>query len=282
MSVRGFRDSFRSYTPIWLQNRQDSISGKLLNVGYRMLFSMIFPLDVAVQTMVEGLKAAWPGVGTPTANLLIGQSRGLLQGEAESSAAFAVRAVNWLNSWAEFGEYPTEELAREIQAYLANGPAVSVVDRSGHWTLLTSVADGSVASEVNAPWDWDSVSNPERATIWSDYWIIVYPCEWAQQPTFEARKAFDHTDGFGIGCEVQRVASDAILSLVALRKGAHTTVRAIIWSYDPTLCVPGGSNNPDGNWGCWSKPNGVGPAATATRVPARNPNARYTTHTVRL
>lgn len=272
MTVRGFRDSFRSYTPIWLQNRQDTVTGKLLNVGYRMLWSMIFPLDVATQTIVEGLKAALPGIGTPTANAVLGQSRGLLQGESESDLAFAARLIAWLSSWSEDDSLPDEQLARQIQAYLGNTPQVTVVDRAGHWLVLAS--NGSISTAV-APWNWDGVSNPELATMWSDLWIIVYPCEWPQAPNFETRKAMTRNQGDGIGAtggQAMRTASDAILSLVSLRKGAETRVVSIIYSYDPTLCTPGGSNNPDGNWGQWSKPS-AGP--TSPRVPSRSPNARY-------
>lgn len=272
-SVRGFRDSFRSYIPAWLQNRPpDSVTGKARNVGYRWLYAMIFPLDVATQAIVEGLKASFPGVGTPTALAAIAQSRGLTQGESESDLAFAKRAINWLQSWSENDSYASEQMAREIQAYLGNTPMVRVVDRAGHWLTLDSAGN---ATETTAAWNWDGVSNPERATIWSDLWIIIYPCEWTQAPTFEVRKDSPRGAGDGVGViggQAMRTASDAILSLVALRKGAHTRVVAIIFSYDPTLCVPGGSNNPDGTWGEWSKPFGD---PTSPRAPSRSANARY-------
>lgn len=273
MSVRGFRDSLRSYVPAWLQNRPpDPVTGKPRNVGYRILYAMVFPLDVAVQAIVESLKAAFPGLGTASANPAIAQSRGLIQGEAESQASFAKRTINWLSSWDENGSYASEQLARQIQAYFANTPVVRVIDRVGHWMTLDS---GGVATQVTASWDWDSVSNPERQGLWSDLWIVVYPCEWTQAPTFEARKASPRGTGDGIGVvggQALRTASDAILSLCALRKGAHTRIVAIIYSFDPTLCVPGGSNNPDGTWGEWAKPS-AGPSSPL--IPARSANARY-------
>jgi len=276
--VRGFRDAFLAYTPVWLQNRQDYVSGTLKNAAARMLYSMIFPLDVAVQTILEGLKAAFPGIGTSSALPILGQARGLLQGEGESNAAFALRLINWLTTWQQsvnadgsgVGAFADEQMARQIQAYLGNTPTVRVVDRSGQWVTVDPTG---VATRAVAAWNWDGTSNPERAAYWSDIWIIVYPCEWTQAPNFQTRKAAPHTQGYGVGALVQRTASDAILSIVSTWKGKHTTVRAIVWSYDATLCVPGGSNNPDGNWGEWSKLSG---GHGGTRIPARSANARYT------
>lgn len=270
MSVKGFRDSFLAYTPVWLQNRQDYVSGALKNAAARLLFSMIFPLDVAVQTILEGLKAAWPGVGTPSALPIIAQGRALLRGETESDASFSLRLVNWLFTWSQNNSFPNEQLARQIQAYLGNTPLVRIVDRAGQWTTVDATG---VATEATAAWNWDGVSNPERAQLWSDLWIIIYPCEWTQAPTILTRSTgYPHDQGFGVGHLVQRTAVDAILSLVALWRDAHTTVRGIVWSYDTTLCVPGGSNNPDGTWGVESKLSG---GRGGTRVPARSPNARY-------
>ncbi len=273
--VRGFRDIFKSYTPRWLQNRWDPTSGALLNAGYRMLYSMIFPLDVAVQAIVEGMKAAWPGSGgTPSALPVVGSGRGMIQGENESDDTFIARLVQWLSSWDEDGSYPHEQLARELQAYLGTSPTVRVVDRQGMWT---SIDPSGNATFVEAAWDWDSVSNPERAAYWSDLWIIVYPCDWTQAPTILARSTDNtHRTGFGFGHLVDRRSVDEILSIIAARKGTHTSVRAIVWSYDSTLCVPGGSNNPDGTWGAFSKISG-GPYGT--RVAARSANARYWTPT---
>lgn len=266
-SVPGFRDTFRQYITRWLQNRPGS------NVGYRMLWAMIAPLDKAMQTVVEGARAAFPGLGTPTALPLIGQSRGRLQGEAESDEHFAERVIPWLDDWTQDDRFASEMMARDIQNYLANTPAVTVVDRAGHWMQLSA---SGVATQTIAPWNWDGTSNPERAGIWGDLWIIVYPCEWTEAPTIAAGAAQPVTDGLGWGHQVDRTAVDAILSLVAQWKGAHTTIRAIVWSYDPTLCLPNGSNNPDGNWGASSKYTRGPPS---TRIPARSANARYWTPT---
>jgi hypothetical protein len=261
MTMKGFRDSFREYTPSWLQNRP------ALNVAYRFLWSMIVPLDLMMQAIFEGLKAAWPGVGTPTAFPYIGRSRGILRGEAESDTSYATRLIAWLDTWKDAGSDAV--LAGQIQSYLGNTPMVRIVDRAGHWTTIAS--DGTVTTN-DAAWDWDSHSNPERAGYWSELWIIVYPTEWAITGTTLASLVglWGTGTGLGTGHAVPRAAVDAILSLVATWKGAHTYVRAIIWSYDGTLFDPTNPGSlPDGYWGNWSK------NVSGNRRPSRSSSARY-------
>jgi hypothetical protein len=266
-SVPGFRDTFRKYIPRWLQNRPGQ------NVGYRFLYSMIYPLDYAVQAILEGITAAWPGAGTSTADGLIAQSRGLVQGEAETSAEFEARAIGWIDAYTQDESNTLEQLLRAIQAYLplVSGarPAVTMVDRAGHWTVLSSAG---VCTTTTAAWNWDGTSNPERAGIWSDFWLIVYPSPWAQAPSIVTRAGSPHNQGYSLGHLSMSFEVDQVVNLLSTWKGGHSTCRAIVWSYDPTLCLPGGGNNPDGTWGYASKISG-GPSGT--RLPARSPNARY-------
>lgn len=267
MSVRGFRDSFRSYIPKWLSNRLDR------NVGYRFLYALIMPIDVMMQGVLEGVQAALPGYGTPTALPLIGRSRGILRGEVETDDAYAARQRAWLTTWTEAGS--SERIAKEIHNYFGNHPMIRIVDRAGKW--VTVAADGTV-TETHAAWDWDSVSNPERSGDWSDLWIIVYPSNWIPItgdgmafPNLSALVGVWGTHELGTGHQVFRLAVQSILGLVEQFKGAHTFVRAIIWSYDVTLFDPASPvvGDPDGKWGYWGKPSG------SSRVVARNPTCRY-------
>jgi hypothetical protein len=72
---------------------------------------------------------------------------------------------------------------------------------------------------------------------------------------------------------VPRSPLDAILGLVATWKGAHTRVRAIIWSYDPAAFDPADSSTgPDGWWGHWSRDD---PDNPGTWISSRSESARY-------
>jgi hypothetical protein len=253
MSVRGLRDGLKAIVPNWLANRPG------LHVGFKFLYSIALMCDVMLEVALEGIRATWPGKGTNTALALVGQGRGILRGENESNSSYATRLRAWLTTWQNAGS--AEVLAQQIQAYLGNNPVVRVVDRSGNW--VTANADGTTTFQVDTAWDWDSVSNPERAGWWSDLWITVTPSEWPvyagglADPAFVA--AWGTTTGFGLGHEVPRASVDAILNLVHTWKGAHTWLVAIIWilpanGFGP-LFVPGNlglTGNPDGRWGNWS------------------------------
>jgi len=263
VSLRGLRNALASFVPKWMQNRPGR------NVGFRYLYVFAQLIDVMIEQVDQGVQASWPGVGTPTALPLIGQSRGLGRGEAETDGHYATRLVRWLDTWAEAGS--DAMLVTQIQNYLGNTPTVRVIDRSGFWV---SIAPDGTVSRATAAWDWDSHSNPERAGWWSDLWIIVYPTEWAiTGSTLSTLVGKWGTPDPGTGHATTRVAHDAILGLVATWKGAHTKVQAIVWSYDASLfdpASPSAPGNPDGYWGFWGKDDGSG-----SRIPARNLTCRY-------
>jgi hypothetical protein len=262
MSVRGLRNGLLSIVPKWLSNRP------ALNSGFKILYVIALMGDCMIETALEGVRAAWPGRGTPTADPLIGQSRGIAQGEAESSASYEARLRAWLTTWQNAGS--SEVLSQAIQSYLGNNPIVRIVDRSGNW--VTANQDGTTtylpAGTAAWVWNWDQLNNPERDGWWADLWIIVYPTEWSITGTTLSSLIgiWGTYTGVGTGHAVPRAAVDAILGLVAQWKGAHTWIEAIIYSYDATLFNPSTINagNPDGTWAFWSKPSGN------TRVVARN------------
>ncbi len=238
------RDQLRGFVPWWLSDRHYS-SGE--TVGFRYLWTMIATLDCYVDYVVQGLLAAWPGAGTPTALPLIGRSRGIIRGQADTDDQYAAKLRNWLPKWAAAGTQ--RQLAIELHEYLGNAPRVRIVNRSGHWVTVN--ADGSIVTH-DVPWDWDSVSNPERAGYWSEMWIIVYPTQWALAGTWGAGKTWGDGSGLGIGHDVSREEVDAVKNLIAQWKSAHSKVRAVIWTSDATLFDPTNpASLPDGTWGQW-------------------------------
>jgi len=259
-SARGFRDSIRAFVPKWLQNRPG------LNVGYKFLYVVCAILDLMMEVTLQGVQAALPGVGTPTALPLIGQSRAIIRGEAESDASYAKRLRAWLDTWKNAGS--SETLALQIQAFLGNTPMVRIVTRSGYWVTLAT--DGTT-STTTAAWNWDGASNPERAGWWSDLWIIIYPTEWTVAGTIGATADPSH-DVEGLGHLVPSSAVDGILAIVEQWKAAHTWIVALIWSYDVTLFDPAAPvvGDPDGTWGNWALTDLAG-----HMEPARSAAARY-------
>lgn len=243
---RRLRDTFRSYTPVWLRDRLST--GK--TVAYRIMWGIIAMFDVAIDTTYEALTACWPGVGTPTALPLIGRSRGLVRGRTESADAYASRLRGWLDWHRRRGS--AEAVARVIQTYCGEPyPRVRAVNRRGQWVTIDP--DGTV-TKTSASWDWDSVSNPERASFWSELWVIVYTPPWPKAPPLSGRALVVGPNGFGH--DAPPAESTMIRALVGDAKAGHTYVRTIIWSYDPTLFDPAvPSSCPDGTWGQWDDGN---------------------------
>lgn len=259
---RNLRDALTSIVPNWLANRPG------LNTGFKVLWAMALMCDVLIEVALQGLRAAWPGKGTSTALPLVGQSRGLIQGPNEPDASFAAWCRAWLTTWFNAGS--AELLAQNIQRYLTPSsgplPVVRVVDRQGQW--VTANADGSTTFQVDTAWNWDSVSNPERASWWGDIWIVIVPSPYAVYANLAAWSGvWGVPNSTGLGHAVPQSDVDNILSTVSTWKGLHNYVQAIIWTTNTVLFVPGSlsaSGNPDGTWGTWSKVvNGV-------QVPARN------------
>lgn len=241
----GFRDAIRRYVPAWLSDRPQSNR----TVGFRFLWSMALVLDGMMEYLVRGLQASWPGLGTSTALPLIARSRGMIRGENESDTAFATRLQAWLDKWRSAGS--AEAIARAIHEYCANHPRVRIVTRGGYWVTLAQ--DGTI-TRTQAAWNWDGTSHPERASWWSEIWIIVYPTQWAHTPGVlgDPGEVWGIADGLGIGHDVRPTPYEELRGLVMQWKSAHTKVRAIVWTSDAALfdpAVPG--SLPNGTWGAW-------------------------------
>jgi hypothetical protein len=255
-----FRDAFRAFTPKWLQDRL--VLGK--TAGYRVLWVLISMLDVGAEVLFEGLSSWFPGLGTPTAIPLISRSRGIIRGQVETDESFASRLQQWLELWRTAGT--ALAVAREIRHYLGNTPRVRIVTRSSYWVTLN--ADGTIVRKQGSPgdgeWDWDSVSHPSRSTWWSEIWIIVYPTQWALRGDWGGGDDWGGDD-LGFGHECNRVERDAIVSLIATWKAAHTKVRAVIWTSDAALFDPDDDLTlPDGEWGAWGT-TGAGSRTASNR-----------------
>ena len=242
MSIVRIRDQLRGWVPWWLSDRQYS-SGK--TVGYRFLWAMVSALDAYMEYVLQALQAAWPGKGTPTALAMIGRSRGIARGQADTDASYSAKLRMWLDKWAGAGTQ--RQLAIELHEYLGDFPRVRIVNRAGH---MVTVATNGTVTTADIAWNWDSISNPERAGYWSELWIVVYPTQWATAGTWGDGASPWGTSGLGFGHDVTRVEWDAVLAIVAQWKSAHTKVRSIIWTSDATLFDPANAGTlPDGEWG---------------------------------
>lgn len=268
---RGFRDALASVVPVWLSNRP------LLNNGYKFLFSMMLMLDGFVEETVEGIFAGWPGVGTPTADSLIGQTRQIIRGIGEADAAYETRLRFWLDAWILAGS--PWGLLINVLAYLNNSAlAAETVDDSGNYDLYQV---GDVADPFHPPrhtdasagpgWNWDGAALPfyHEIPMWWRLWLIIYA-----NGVFTAPPAWGSGLKWGDGHRwgIQGLTDEMLQTLVALFrqwKAAHASIPWVIIAFDSTYFLPASppTKLPDGTWGRWGKVVMVG--GIRTYVPAR-------------
>lgn len=248
----GWRSIFTRWIPWWFSDRvEDGFA-----VAYRILWTVVATLDGLQEIALQGIFAAWPGFGTPTALAMIGRSRGMIRGMSESDASYAKRLREWLTRWQTAGSQ--HNLIAAFHEYVLGNPRGFIVNRAGQ--RVSIAADGTLTEDVIA-WDWDSLSNPERnaspshATFWSELWIVVYATPWAVSAATWPDLAWGNHET-GLGHLVPRADVDAIKGLLEAgpsQHSAHSCVRCVIWSYDDTLfdsSTP--ATMPDGTWGHWS------------------------------
>jgi hypothetical protein len=246
---QSLRASIASVVPTWLQNTP----------GFRNLYSYVYVLallgDCLREIAWEGRMAAYPGVGTPTANPYIGASRGLLQGPNESNALFAARCLAFRSTWLGAGSQAT--LASTLQAYLVGTgslgagvyPVVKVVDRFGH--TVTANADRSLTT-TTISWAWDSSGgwvddarweSPFTLSSWtSDVWIVIqdpftHYASFADTNWLNAWNTNDQT----IDSLCSQAIVDGVYATIAAFKGAHFFVRNVTWVPNVAAFAPAGN-----------------------------------------
>src|SRR4029078_2535863 len=91
-----FRDSNGRKGSPWTQNKW----------GRRFKYVAGTMLDAVTDALRAGVKARFPGVGTPEALPYIGNDRQIIRGFAESDASYAKRLSQAFDSWKHAGSAP--------------------------------------------------------------------------------------------------------------------------------------------------------------------------------
>ncbi len=234
------RSKIRTLGPGWLL-------GGVGHLGYRFLYTFGLFADLAIQNVIEGVRAKWPQIGTPTALAMTGRSRNIIRGLAETDDAYAARLLGWRDDWKHAGS--AYALMRQVQAYLTpHSPKLRIVNGNGTWYTLNS--DGTTERAAVNNWNWDN--HPE---LWSRCWLIIYPPAglWTRTGTWGSLSGV--TWGSLSGTTWGTTAlPDQIRDIQHLiddwRSAASLYVNVIVsfdeFAFDPTHTAP---PLPDGTWG---------------------------------
>lgn len=252
------REAVRGFLPYFLAEGDDPER----NYSWRILWGYVLQADAFLEWVRQGTEAGLPGIGTPTALPKIGRTRRVLRGRAETDESYVDRLTQWLELARDRGKM--YGIAREVQHYL--GPTsggeyfeVRCVNRTGTWGILDSSRTWSFLDPGDAAWswDWDSVSNPERAECDADLWVIVVPppgsATEADPPFVEVPAWTVSTTSWGHEAPQEQVL--AIQGILDDWRAARTRIVATVWAPAVHLGTPvldpreAGSIKPDGTWG---------------------------------
>ena len=259
-----FRQSLNIDVPSWLSNRV----GK--TVGFRFLWSLATTIDGIIEYAMQGAQARLPGAGVADALPFIGRDRGIIRGAEETDESYADRLVQWLDYWRGAGN--AWVLIRALQAYLPLETRVKLVTRASFWYTLN--ADGTIEYTQASNWNWDSLSNPERAGRWSDFWIVIDPPHFPTDTLWgDGASKWGEAPLQTFGSDVSTGIAKSIIDIVSQWKGPHTHFDTLILSYDANqfnpLDAPGSALLPDGWYGVWSR------NISGSQVATRTLDARY-------
>jgi len=250
-----FRTSAPKISPGWALGGGD---------GERLIYSLVTPLDGVVEWTFQGIKARFPGIGTPTALSRIGLDRLILRGPNESDASYAGRLRLFLHAWRFSGH--ASGLLGQIAGYLAPAPPrMRVVTNRSVW--YTREPDGSFSwyKPASPNWYWDG-----DTALWARFWVILYPGTelWVPGPDWGDAELWGGawgTPGYTWGSTALPEHVASIRGIVKTWKPANTRCGCIIIAFDPDSfdpTSPPGAPMPDGTWGHWS----IGDPRVASRL----------------
>lgn len=284
MAPRQNRHILRELCPPWLRGPQ----------AYSFLNEGIFTLyDIDAELMWQALLCRFPSYCPADALPYLAADRRIIVGPDESEAAVRVRLLAWMLE-AVLSGLPIGWLIALQAFGAPDYPKVRIVTKNSIWYTLEANAVprmlglrgfqrldpcpyelgsqwpiGAFASETErlrtsglysrvkaspANFDWDSLSNPERAACWWDAVGVIYG-RYEEQEAYadladtwlldDPSESVGFNEGYGTFTTLQYLATQ--------RKSCKSVLRAIVWTDNEALFPPDGALGdpelPDGYWG---------------------------------
>lgn len=278
------RHILRELCPPWLRGEQ---ARSFLNEGIFTIY------DIDSDLMFEALMARFPSLCPADALPYLAKDRHIIVGPTESEAAVRARCLAWMTESILSGlpmgwllamqaycapTYPKVRLVtkRSVWYTLEAGAVPRMLQLAGHQPLAPCPYELGpkwpkelVASQTERlrfsglysrykpetpNFDWDSASNPERASYWWDIVGVIYGHYEAQDDYADLGDTWLLDDpsesvGFNEGYGTFTVGQ----YLAIKRKSAKSVLRGIVWTdnetlFDPSLSL-GAPELPDGYWG---------------------------------
>ncbi len=218
---------------------------------------LLGPIGAAVQTcqgvvidglgdwMIEGVKAAMPGFGTPDALFLIGRDMQIDRGPNETDDHYIGRLQGAIDSHRIKGSGP--ELLRQLLAWFSpsTDTPLRLVSNQAVWHEINTTTEVVTKTVVGDNWTWDAFT----PTRWRRGWVIIDSsvAPWTIDLWGDTG---DWGDGGTWGSSMLDAEVHAIRRIVDKWKPAHIFAVAIIITFDATLFEvsdpSGAGENPDG------------------------------------
>lgn len=185
--MRTLRSIMYQLLPAWMTAGPSDRGGQdPEGEGEAFHWTMAAYLDLTIQHMIDALYARFPSFTSDSMLPLHAADRLLLQGRAETPAAFRARLLRW--------RYPRGHRVRgsayawleQLQIYwtdaAGNRPHVYTIDVSGN--RYDRLADGTETYSAGNAWDWDGASaSPNWGRIWT---VILLPHGMTTTPAINA------------------------------------------------------------------------------------------------
>lgn len=232
-----FRDSILAVSPPFLTEEGGVAEAVQISEGDA--------LDGLTDWMIEGVEAAMPGVGTPTALYLIGTDMSLDRYPGDTDEHYALRLQRAVDSHRVHGNGP--ELLRQLRGFFfpSNDTPVRLVSDSAVWHEIDLITGVITKSVVGDNWTWDGFTGVR----WWRGWIIIDSSVGPWQNDGAWGDPGDWGDGGTWGSTATLDEVTLIRRIVSRWKPAHMIAKYIIVCFNTTdFERPDASPpNPDGS-----------------------------------